>query len=59
MAKEVNVYTINELTEMLHVTRRSLYAWIKSGKIKAIKLGKEWRVTEDALNDFLSKGTQE
>lgn len=59
MAKEVNVYTLNELTEILHVTKRSLYSWIKSDKIHAIKVGKEWRVTEDALNEFLTKGTQE
>ncbi len=59
MAKEVNVYTLTELTEILHVTRRSLYNWIKDGKIHAIKIGKEWRVTEEALNEFLTKGTQE
>lgn len=59
MAKEVNVYTLTELAEILHVTRRSLYNWIKDGKIHAIKIGKEWRVTEEALNEFLTKGTQE
>ena len=56
---EMKVYTIDELENLLHVTKRSLYSYIKSGKLKAVKLGKSWRVTEKALEEFLSKGTEE
>lgn len=54
MAKELmKVYTLEELTEVLQVTRRTLYNYIKSGKLKAAKMGKYWRITEKQLEDFL------
>ena len=59
MAKEIKVYTILELVDILHVTRRSIYEWIKTGKLHAVKLGKEWRVREEDLDAFLAKGTRE
>lgn len=57
MAKIEKVYTLEELTELLHVTRRSLYNYIKDGKLKAVKIGREWRVTEETLEAFLHTGT--
>ena len=59
MAKEIKLYTILELVDILHVTRRSIYEWIKTGKLHAVKLGKEWRVREEDLDAFLAKGTRE
>lgn len=56
---ELKVYTIDEIAELLHITRRTLYTYLKTGKLKAIKVGKYWRVTEENLKDFLSKGTVE
>ncbi len=43
---------------VLKVTKRTLYNYIKAGQLKAFKVGKEWRVTEDALRDFTEHGTQ-
>lgn len=37
--------TVNEAAEILHVHQRSIRNWIKSGKIRAIKLGKTARPT--------------
>lgn len=54
---EMKVYTIEEVTSILKVTRRTIYNYIKSGKLKAVKIGKEWRVTQDMLEAFLSVGT--
>lgn len=56
---DLKVYTLEEIEAMLHVTRRTLYNWIKDGKLKAFKVGKEWRVTEEALQDFFTTGTQD
>ena len=58
MAKDIEVYTIKEVRELLGVTRRTLYNWIKDGKIKAFKAGKEWRVTRKALEEFTERGTE-
>lgn len=58
MAKDIEVYTLEELGELLQVTRRTLYNWIKSGKLRAFKVGKEWRVTKETLEDFVQTGTE-
>lgn len=55
---ELKVYTTDEIVDLLHVTRRSIYSYIKDGKLKAVKVGKAWRVTQENLEDFLSKGTE-
>ena len=57
MAKDIEVYTLKEIEALLHVTRRTLYNWIKGGKLKAFRIGKEWRVTKEALEEFTQTGT--
>lgn len=56
---EIKVYTLDEVADILKVTKRTLYTYLKTGKLKAFKMGKYWRVTEQALQDFLSIGTGE
>lgn len=55
---EIKVYTLDEVASILKVTRRTLYTWIYAGQIKAVKIGKHWRVTEEALQEFTTKGTK-
>lgn len=55
---DIKVYTTKEVLGILKVTKRTLYNYIKAGQIKAIKCGREWRVTEDALKVFLEHGTE-
>lgn len=57
MAKDLEVYTLKEIEELLMVTRRTLYNWIKGGKLQAFRIGKEWRVTKEALEKFTQTGT--
>lgn len=56
---EIKVYTTEEALEVLKVTKRTLYRYIKAGQIKAVRLGREYRITEDALRDFLEHGTED
>jgi len=53
MKEPMKVYTIEELVDVLHVTRRTIYNYLRSGSLKAAKMGKYWRVTEKQLEDFL------
>lgn len=55
----MKLYTLSELSEMLEVTTRTLYTYIKSGRLKAVKVGHTWRVTEENLKAFLNGDTQE
>lgn len=57
MAKEIKVYTLNETADILQVTVRSIYRWIKDGKIDAFKVGREWRISQEALEAFVATGT--
>lgn len=49
----IKVYTILEVAEILQVGRRAVYSYIKDGKLKAVKIGKEWRINEPDLKEFL------
>lgn len=51
---EIRLYEIQEIAEALHVTRRTLYNYLKQGRLKAVKIGGIWRVTEENLVDFLN-----
>ena len=43
-------YTIYELAEILKVHHNTIRRAIKSGRIKAIQLGREWRIKKE---DFI------
>lgn len=50
------VYNIDELESILKpkgITKTSLYRAISLGKLKAIKVGKRYLISEKALNCFL------
>ena len=52
---EDEYYTIDELVKILKISRRTIQRLIKSGEIKAIKIGKQWRIKKD---DFKRKEEQ-
>lgn len=55
---EIKLYTLKEVEDILKVTQRTLYRYIKEGNLHAVKVGREWRVTHEALQAFISKGTK-
>ena len=54
---DVKVYTLDEVAGIVKVTKRTLYNYIKAGALRAVKMGKYWRVPEGTLQDFISNGT--
>jgi excisionase family DNA binding protein len=48
-------YTAEELAEKLRVNIMTIYRYIKAGKIKAYKFGKEFRVEKSEFESFLKK----
>lgn len=46
--------TISQVAEYLGVHPKTVRAWIDSGKLKAIRVGRLYRVPEEALEDFTS-----
>lgn len=51
------VYTLDEVAEIMKVTKRTLYNYIKAGTLHAVKMGKYWRVSAESLQEFISTGT--
>lgn len=58
MAQVIRVYTLDEVADIIGVTTRTLYTYIKEGKLKAVKVGRAWRITDKALTEFLETGTK-
>jgi excisionase family DNA binding protein len=53
MSTNLTLYTIDEVAQILKVSKRTVYNYIKSGFLKAIKVGKYWRVMHTDLETFL------
>ena len=47
------VFTLDEISEILTLSKRSLYRLIKNGRLKGVRIGKAWRVTQAQLDAFL------
>ena len=50
---EKEFYTAEELADKLRVNIMTIYRYIKAGKLKAYKLGKEFRIDKEEFNKFL------
>jgi len=48
-------YTAQELAEKLRVNIMTIYRYIKAGKLKAYKIGKDFRIDKKEFNKFLDK----
>ena len=53
---DIRVYTLDEVADIMKVTKRTLYNYIKAGTLHAVKMGKYWRVSEESLQAFISNG---
>ena len=57
MINEIPVYDLKDLSKKLKISIRTLRGYIKSGKLKAKKIGKAYYVTEPNLMAFLDPDT--
>jgi excisionase family DNA binding protein len=55
MKQQKEFYTAKELAEKLRVNIMTIYRYIKAGKLKAYKIGKEFRIDKEEFNKFLNK----
>jgi len=53
--KKQEYYTAKELAEKLRVNIMTIYRYIKAGKLKAHKIGKELRIDKKEFQRFLDK----
>lgn len=50
---EDKYYTIKEISILLKVAYLTVYRWIKAGKLKSLKAGKQYRITKSSLERFI------
>lgn len=43
------IYTVSDLCERLQLHPDTVREWIASGRLEAFKVGRRWRIPEDAL----------
>lgn len=53
----MKIYSVRQTAELLQCTERTVYNYITSGELKAKKLGKSWRITDENINEFLNTDT--
>ncbi len=50
------LYTPEMAAQALHISTLTLKNWLRSGKIKGVKVGKQWRIRESDLESFITRG---
>jgi excisionase family DNA binding protein len=50
---EDHLLTPEEVAEHLRVSRPTVYAWLKMGRLQGLRAGKVWRIRPSDLNAFL------
>jgi excisionase family DNA binding protein len=50
----MTLYTVSEVADALKVQAQTFRQWIRDGKMKAVKIGKAWRVAESELGRFIA-----
>ena len=56
MSDQTKLYTLQEVADILRMNRQTLYNNISRGKLKLTKVGKEYRLTEEQLQDIIKNG---
>lgn len=52
-------YSAEEIAEYLKVGAQTVRAWIREGKVKAVKFGRSWRVADEELKRIIAEGVPE
>ena len=51
---DLKLYSLEELSKILGVTHRTAWNYVKAGKLKGVKIGGAWKVTEEKLKKFIN-----
>lgn len=49
----LELITIDDMCEILLIGRNSAYDLLNTGKIKAFKIGSHWKLTREAVEEFI------
>ena len=46
-------YSVTQIAKKYSVSREAVHQWIKSGKLKAVQVGKLYRISETEIKKFI------
>jgi len=55
MLSEKDILTIGEASDILKVSKKTLYNLVKTGELYAVKVGREWRILRTSLEGYLTR----
>lgn len=55
MKDQKKFYKAGDMAKMLDVNIMTIYRYIKAGRLKAYKIGKEFRIDKTEFDNFLKK----
>jgi excisionase family DNA binding protein len=55
MAREFEVLTVKEVSEMLRIHKITLYRLVRAGKIPSFRIGSDWRFRSDLLERWMAE----
>lgn len=53
--EDIRLYSLTELEPILGVSHRTLLSYIKDGKLKGVKIGGKWKVTEETVRKLIGE----
>jgi excisionase family DNA binding protein len=56
---EERLLTPEQVADRLQISRLTVMGYLRSGKLKGVKVGKLWRVRERDLEAFLERDTKD
>lgn len=48
-----DILTVDDLIKILKVQRKTIYELLKTEQIKSLKIGREYRITKKALQEYV------
>ncbi len=54
----LTLFSVDDLHEQLGLSKMTIRAYLREGKIRARKLGVQWYVTEEALREYFDEPSQ-
>ena len=55
----MEVYTVEEISEMLKVSSVVIRKHLRSGDLQGYKIGKHWRIPKESLDKFLKESSNQ
>lgn len=51
---DIKLYSVKDLHDALGINERTLRDWFNKGRLRGVKIGAEWHISEENLRKFLN-----